>query len=64
MMNIEEIRKNAPECSTHYEPYGDDVIYYARDTIGRWCYVEDSSGSGYPVSCSEMERLDIEAKPL
>lgn len=62
-MTIEEIRKGAPEGATHYEIVEGETFYYARDYMGRWCYVEEN-GDLWPTSCAEMERLDKEAQPL
>ena len=46
---IEEIRYRAPKYATHYEIQGNEVVYYAKDQIGRWCYVDDDSGGGWPT---------------
>lgn len=62
-MNIEEIRANAPSYATHYEIQDGSVIYYAQDTIGRWCYVGDDN-NGWPARVADMDRIGEEAKPL
>lgn len=62
-MNIEYIKENAPIDATHYEIDGDDVLYYAKDYIERWCYVEDN-GDLWPTRQSEYDRLDKELKLL
>ena len=43
-MNIEEIRKNAPEGATHYDKFGgywkivrNDGAYFKRRRGDRWC---------------------------
>lgn len=61
---IEEIRYRAPKYATHYEIQGNEVVYYAKDQIGRWCYVDDESGGGWPTHSDEWDRLDNELKPL
>lgn len=61
-LTIEEIRSRAPKYATHYEIQGNEVVYYAKDRIGRWCYVDDSGG--WPTHSDEWERLDNELKPL
>lgn len=63
-LTIEEIRSSAPKYATHYEFQGNEVIYYAKDHIGRWCYVDDESGGGWPTHSCEWDRLDNELKPL
>lgn len=40
-LTIEEIRSRAPKYATHYEFQDNEIVYYAKDTIGRWCYVDD-----------------------
>lgn len=36
-MNIEQIRKNAPEGATHYGYDGDDIVYLNRiPVLGYW----------------------------
>ena len=61
---MQDIKQNAPKYATHYEDDGDEVMYYAKDTMGRWCYIEDDSGCGWPTHSNDFDRLDIEAKPL
>ena len=63
-LTIEEIRARAPKYATHYEFQGNEVVYYAKDQIGRWCYVDDDSGGGWPTHSDEWDRLDNELKPL
>lgn len=63
-LTIEEIRSRAPKYATHYEIQGNEVVYYAKDLIGRWCYVEDESGGGWPTHSDEWDRLDNALKPL
>lgn len=55
---------NPPKYATHYEFQGNEVVYYAKDYIGRWCYVDDESGGGWPTHSCEWDRLDHELKPL
>ena len=46
-MNIEEIRKGAPDGSTHYDVYFDDIFYkFSKSNwyigfSGTWCIVEN-----------------------
>ena len=62
-MTIEEIRKNAPVGATHYGVNDDEVDYYAKDTIGRWC-ISDGCGSYWPLRTSTYGELDNTLKPL
>ncbi|QVG64377.1 hypothetical protein Bestia_00144 [Acinetobacter phage Bestia] len=63
-LQIEELHSHAPKYATHYEIQGNEVVYYAKDQIGRWCYVDDDSGGGWPTHSDEWDRLDNELKPL
>ncbi|UQS93310.1 hypothetical protein [Acinetobacter phage vB_AbaM_fThrA] len=58
-MTIEEIKSKLIKGATHYEIDGNEVISYAKDLMGRWCYVESEWG-GYPVPLSEHDRLEKE----
>lgn len=61
-MNIEEIRKGAPKTATHYTIEDGEVVYYAKDYIGRWCWAEDEGG--WPVHSEHYERLNRDIKPF
>lgn len=62
-MTIEEIRKNKPEGSTHYYLDNGDIVYMGKDTIGRWCYVEND-WEGWPCRSSDVEEIESKIKPL
>lgn len=63
-MTIEEIQKGKPEGSTHYYFDDDgDLVYMGKDTIGRWCYVEND-WEGWPCRSSDVEYIESQIKPL
>lgn len=62
-MTIEEIRKNKPDGATHYGVQEDEVYYYAKDYIGRWCCIDDN-GDAWPCSSGDHEYYDLNLKPL
>lgn len=63
-LSLESIKRVAPKNATHYEIENGEPVFYAQDFIGRWCYVEDDSGGGWPCSSSDSDRLDCELIPL
>ena len=62
-ITLDEIRSKAPEGATHYEVEANDVDYYAKDYMDRWCS-DDGHGNWYPLRQSEYDQLDLELKPL
>lgn len=59
----QEIIDNAPDGATHYEIDGDEIYYYAKDTIGRWC-CNDGFGSFWPLHSDDFDKLNEILKPL
>jgi len=57
------IKENAPVGATHYEISNEEVFYYAKDMIGRWCCI-DGDGDAWPCHSVDHERYDNELKPL
>jgi hypothetical protein len=56
-MNVEEIRKNAPEGATHYKLYGLCVEYYIK-IEEKWCYFKNSFDL-YSTSLQDHEVISL-----
>ena len=57
-MNIEEIRKGAPDGATHYRDYGSLIIYYMdeppstyrfKKLFSKWVYCQHTSNELKPL---------------